>query len=141
MKTSPLRHPVVLPPDGGRHYPMGRIHATFKADGEATSGQYAISEWWLEPNTKGPGAHTHPEDDVFYVLDGTMSILIEETWMDAEKGAFVLIPGGVSHDFENRGKVRAGVLNFSVPGHFEKNMPAIQDWFLLNPPEDAISHD
>ena len=36
---------------------MGRIGAVFKADGEETAGRYSISEWWLEPNTQGPGAH------------------------------------------------------------------------------------
>ena len=42
---------------------MGRISSVFKADGEETAKGYSISEWWLEPHTKGPGAHAHPEDD------------------------------------------------------------------------------
>jgi hypothetical protein len=29
------------------------------------------------------------------------------------------------------------VLNFSVPGDFEMNMPAIVEWFAENPPKDA----
>jgi hypothetical protein len=39
---------------------MGRIAAIFKADGTETQGRYSISEWWLEPRTQGPGAHSHP---------------------------------------------------------------------------------
>ena len=35
---------------------MGRISARFKADGAETAGRYSISEWWLEPNTKGPSS-------------------------------------------------------------------------------------
>jgi len=53
---------------------MGRIAAVFKADGAETSDRYSISEWWLEPDTQGPGARSHPEDDVFYVVEGTMSL-------------------------------------------------------------------
>ena len=129
------RRPVVLPPGGGRPSPMGRIDPVFKADGQESAGRYAISEWWLEPHTTGPGAHSHDEDDVFYVLSGTMSILVDTDWVDAEAGAFVLVPGGVRHDFENRGEVRAGILNFSAPGNFEPAMPEIQQWFIEHPPQ------
>ncbi len=132
-----LREPVVLGPGEGRVYPMGRIAAVFKADGAETAQRYSISEWWLEAHTKGPGAHAHPEDDVFYVIAGTMSVLVGERWIDAAPGTFVLVPGGITHDFENRGAVRAGVLNVSAPGPFEPDMPGIAAWFAENPPGDA----
>lgn len=128
------REPVILGPGEGRSYPMGRISAVFKADGEESQRRYSISEWWLEPNTKGPGAHAHPEDDIFYVLEGTMSVLVGESWTHATPGSFVLVPGGVTHDFENRGQVRAGVLNLSVPGEFEPHMSGIAEWFAQHPP-------
>ncbi len=131
------RTPIVLAPGEGRAYSMGRINAVFKADGDETAARYSISEWWLEPNTQGPGAHSHPEDDVFYVLEGTMSILIGDNWNHATRGAFVLVPGGVTHDFENRSNARAGVLNLSIPGAFEPHMPEIVKWFAEHPPKDA----
>jgi mannose-6-phosphate isomerase-like protein (cupin superfamily) len=131
------RDPIVLAPGAGRPYPMGRIAAVFKADGRETAGRYAISEWWLEPRTTGPGAHAHDEDDVFFVLAGTMSFLLGDRWIDCAAGAFVLVPGGTVHDFENRGAVRAGVLNVSVPGGFEPAMPSIASWFAENPPGDT----
>ena len=135
---NPAREAIALPPGGGRAYPMGRIHAVFKADGAETGRGYSISEWWLEPNTQGPGAHAHAEDDVFYVIEGTMSFLIGDRWIDAPKGSFVLAPGGVTHDFENRGAVRAGVLNFYAPGTFEEHMPGIARWFAEHPPGAAL---
>jgi len=116
---------------------MGRIAALFKADGDETAKGYSISEWWLEPRTQGPGPHSHPADDVFYVLEGSMSFLVDDKWIDAPKGTFVLVPGGTTHDFENRGAVRSGVLNFSAPGTFEEDMPAIAQWFKEHPPGDA----
>jgi len=118
---------------------MGRISAVFKADGPETGSRYAVSEWWLEPRTQGSGAHCHDEDDLFYVIAGTMSILVGEAWVDAAEGSFVLVPGGVTHDFENRGSVRAGILNFSVPGSFEPEMPGIAEWFARNPPKDTVT--
>lgn len=116
---------------------MGRIAAIFKADGGETAGRYSVSEWWLEPHTQGPGAHLHPEDDVFYVIDGTMSFFVDGRWHDAPKGSFVLVPAGVTHDFENRSEDRAGVLNLSIPGSFEQDMPSIVAWFAEHPPGDA----
>jgi mannose-6-phosphate isomerase-like protein (cupin superfamily) len=114
---------------------MGKISAVFKTDGDESANAYAISEWWLEPQSTGPGAHAHPEDDIFYVLEGTMSFLMGSEWQHLSKGAFVLVPAGVTHDFENRGTVRAGVLNISVPGGFEPAMPEIAKWFAANPPQ------
>jgi mannose-6-phosphate isomerase-like protein (cupin superfamily) len=120
---------------------MGRINAVFKADGAQTGDRYSISEWWLDPHTRGPGAHAHPEDDVFYVLEGTMSFLVGDRWIDAPRGSFVLAPGGTTHDFENRTDEPAGALNISVPGGFEPAMPAIADWFRRHPPGDPATPD
>ncbi|AVP99964.1 cupin domain-containing protein [Ahniella affigens] len=116
---------------------MGRLDAIFKADGAESANRYSISEWWLEPRTRGPGAHRHDEDDVFYVLEGTMSFLLADRWIDADRGTLVLVPGGTVHDFENRSDVRAGVLNVSVPGGFEPEMPAIAQWFRERPANES----
>ena len=84
-----------------------------------------------------PMGRISAQDDVFYVLEGTMSFLIGDRWLDAPRGSFVLAPSGVTHDFENRGAVRAGILNFSARGNFEQHMPGIAEWFINNPPGQA----
>jgi mannose-6-phosphate isomerase-like protein (cupin superfamily) len=131
------RHPVVWRPGEGRQYAMGPISAVFKADGAETAHGYSISEWWLDPHTKGPGAHSHPEDDVFYVLAGTLSVLVGSEWIEASAGSFVLVPGNMTHDFENRSSERSGLLNVSAPGDFEQHMPSIAQWFTDHPPGDT----
>jgi mannose-6-phosphate isomerase-like protein (cupin superfamily) len=123
------RAPIHRPPGTGRAYAMGPVNAVFKADGDETRNQYSISEWWLEPYTRGPGAHRHEEDDVFFVIEGTMSFLVGDAWIDAPKGSLVIAPGGTAHDFENRTAERAGALNLSVPGDFEPHMGGIAAWF------------
>lgn len=135
--VSTSRRAIVLRPGQGRAYAMGRIGAVFKADGAETGGRCSVSEWWLEPHTQGPGAHSHAEDDLFYVIEGTMSFLVDGAWHEAPRGSFVLVPGGETHDFENRSDARAGLLNFSTPGNFEDDMPAIVEWFAKHPPGDA----
>lgn len=125
--------PIVLAAGQGRHYDMGRMNAVFKADEAETQAKFSVSEWWLEPKTPGPGVHHHEDDHVFYVLEGLISVFVADSWHECEKGACVVIPGGTSHDFENRTEDKAGFLSFNVAGGFEAEMPGIVQWFTENP--------
>lgn len=114
-------------------YNCGTMTAIFKADENEIKEKYSVSEWWLEPCSGGPGAHQHEgNDEVFYVLEGTTSILIGDKWIDAEKGTFIRIPARTMHDFKNITDQKTGVLNFFIPGGFERNMPEIVRWFEDN---------
>lgn len=124
---------LILPEGQGRVYNCGTMTAIFKADEHETNEKYSISEWWLEPNSDGPGAHSHDEnDEVFYVLEGTTSFLVGDKWIDANKGTFLRIPAKIIHDFKNQTSEKTGILNFFIPGGFERNMPAIVQWFEDN---------
>ncbi len=128
MNSAPA--PIILGPREGRHYALGAMRAIFKADEDETQSDYSISEWWLEPHTPGPGAHSHEaNDDMFYVIEGTARFLIGEEWIDAPKGSFVRAPAGTMHDFANETDEPVGLLNIYIPGGFERDMPAIVDWF------------
>jgi mannose-6-phosphate isomerase-like protein (cupin superfamily) len=132
------RKPIILAPGEGRTYSMGRMSSVFKADGAETAKTYSVSEWWLEPNTKGPGTHSHSDDHFYYILEGTMSIFIDGVWSKCPQGSCIVIPGGTPHDFENRSKKRAGFLNFNNKAGFEKDMPAIVEWFAKSPLRNAV---
>jgi mannose-6-phosphate isomerase-like protein (cupin superfamily) len=106
------------------------MRAVFKADGAETRDRYSVSEWWLKPNSEGPGAHSHDEnDELFFIIEGQPSVLIGETWHESPAGSFLLIPARTIHDFENRTTSPAGLLNVFIPGGFEANMAAIVEWF------------
>ena len=132
--TTNERKPILLGPGEGRSYDLGTMQATFKADGVETAGRWSISEWRLEPGASGSGAHNHEtEDDIFYVLEGTLSLRLGETWRDVGPGTFACAPAGTVHDFENRTDAPARFLNFFVPGGFEEVMPKLVTWFRDNP--------
>jgi mannose-6-phosphate isomerase-like protein (cupin superfamily) len=137
--ASLVRKALILAPGQGRLYSMGRMRAVFIADTVETDSRYSVSEWWLEPNTKGPGTHSHPEDHVFYVLEGTVSIAVDGEWAHAVRGSYALIPGGTPHHFENHGFVRCGFISLNVPGGFELKLPEIVEWFAENPLGDAVT--
>ena len=129
---------IILGPDEGRSYAMPAMRAVFKADGSETASRYSVSEWWLDPNSGGPGAHSHDaNDEIFYVIEGNPSVLVGTEWIEATRGTFLLIPAGTTHDFANRTDARAGLLNVFVPGGFEASMPAIVQWFRDQAPPAA----
>ncbi|MFC6634011.1 cupin domain-containing protein [Microbulbifer taiwanensis] len=119
-----------IPAGEGRRYDMGGMRSLFLADGAETDNSYSISEWWLDPGQPGPGAHCHDaNDDIFYVIEGTMDFLVDQNWVQASRGDFIRVPAGVTHDFANNSDQRAGLLNIYIPGGFEQDMPAIVQWF------------
>lgn len=133
MNSLPQRKPVIRLAGDGREYRMPRMSAVFHADGEETGEAYSISEWWLEPRSDGPGAHSHEaNDEIFRIVEGTMSVLVGDEWIDAPEGSVIVVPAGVTHDFANRTDARAGLFNVFLPGGFEENMPAILKWYEEN---------
>lgn len=124
---------LIRRPGHGRTYDCAKMTAVFKADENETNEKYSVSEWWLAPYADGVGAHQHDDnEEVFYVLEGTVTFLIHDQWIAAEKGTFIRIPPKTLHDFKNETNIQTAVLNFFIPGGFEKDMPAIVKWFEEN---------
>jgi mannose-6-phosphate isomerase-like protein (cupin superfamily) len=122
--------------EAGRRYDLGAMQAVFKADGAETGDRYSVSEWWLDPQSDGPGVHQHDaNDEIFVALVGHPSVFAGDRWYELDPGSTVVIPAGIYHDFANRSGERAGLLNVFVPGGFEQNMPEIVAWFAN--PENA----
>ena len=124
---------LLLKKGEGRVYNCGTMTAVFKADENETADKYSISEWWLEPNSGGPGAHQHEDnDEVFYGIEGITSILVGDKWFEISRGDFLRIPAKTIHDFANNTNEKSGLLNFFIPGGFERYMPSIVKWFNDN---------
>lgn len=134
MTEASRRDALILQPGEGRRYDLGAMTAVFKADEGETDSRYSVSEWWMEPGFAGVGPHSHDaNDEIFYVVKGSPGLLVGDVWMTLEEGAFVRIPAGVTHDFRNQSSQRSGLLNFFIPGGFERKMPEIVAWFRANP--------
>ena len=127
------RQPIISPATEGRLYKLGAKKNTevlFKADGDEVANQYAITEWWLDEGGPGPAPHVHENnDELIYVLQGTVSVLINEEWKDLEKGGLVIIPAGTPHTFANKSNQRMGILNIVIDSAYEAMMPHIAKLF------------
>lgn len=132
--TEPAPALIVLGDGEGRAYPRGTMRAVFKADGPETADGYSISEWWLDPGSSGPGSHIHDgNDDIFFVLSGTVTFVLDGEVIEGGPGSFVRVPPGVTHDYRNDSDEPVRLLNMFVPGGFEDEMPSIVDWFARQP--------
>jgi mannose-6-phosphate isomerase-like protein (cupin superfamily) len=79
----------------------------------------------MAPNADGPDSHVHEdEDDVFYVLDGELTFLLDEGDVAAPTGTFVLVPPRVRHTFRNALDRPTRVLNIHAPAGFDRRLLA-----------------
>jgi quercetin dioxygenase-like cupin family protein len=79
----------------------GRI--TFKALSDTTGDAMTVVEATAAPG-EGPPLHVHHgRDETIYVLEGRYRVRLGERDVDAPAGAFVFIPRGVPHTWQNTG--------------------------------------
>jgi len=61
------------------------------------------------------GLHTHEVDQIFYVLEGTMSIEVQGATREAGPGSLIVFPAGVPHRNWNAGHDPSVHLSIAVP--------------------------
>ena len=122
MTTSNSR-PVVLDPGGGERLTVGASSLSIKAEAATTGGTFFMSETEIEPGFPGPPPHTHEHmHDMFYVLEGVLTLLVDGETVEARPGTFVCAPPGTVHTFTNRSDAPVRFLNLATPGGFEGYM-------------------
>jgi quercetin dioxygenase-like cupin family protein len=107
---------------------MGPTNFTIKATAEDTGGEFYLAETTVEAGFPGPPPHTHERlTDMFYVLEGTLTLHVDGEESEAGPGSFACFPPGVVHTFANRSDAPARFLNFSTPGGFEGYMRSLAE--------------
>ena len=93
---------LVYGPGEGELHDAGAARILIKASGEHTGGSFFLSESTLAPGFAGPPPHRHRElHDMFYVLDGTLTLRLGDRTIEAGPGSFACVPPGVVHTFRN----------------------------------------
>lgn len=116
MSYAPLPDPLAVGPGEGESVGLGDASVRFVAPGAATGGAFGLFEYAQPP---GPGAspHTHLGiEESFYVLSGTLDVLVGSREVSAGPGSFVLVPRGTRHGFANRSAEPARFLILFTPG-------------------------
>jgi quercetin dioxygenase-like cupin family protein len=114
---------VIHGPGDGERHAAGASEIVIKATGENTGGTFFLSESTIEPGFPGPPPHTHERlHDMFYVLDGTLTVHVGGETQEIGPGTFACVPPGVVHTFRNDSEVPVTFLNFNTPAGWENYM-------------------
>jgi quercetin dioxygenase-like cupin family protein len=107
---------IFLGPGEGPALRMGSLPLVFKTLSAWTGGAYEMHEHRLAPGVLvAPHTHTH-QDQVHYVLAGTIGCLIGGQEFTAPAGSYIWRPRGVVHALWTSGANEARVLEVSSPG-------------------------
>jgi mannose-6-phosphate isomerase-like protein (cupin superfamily) len=88
----------------------------FKALAEQDGGDFSLMERTLPPGGRRPPPHRHTDcSEAYYVLDGLVSVLIEDEELTVGPEGFVLVPRGTGHTFGNSSERDARLLVIHAP--------------------------
>ena len=118
-------------------YGPGDVY-NFLATGEETNNSFFQFEA-IVPKGGGPPPHIHSrEDESFYVVSGSLEMVLGDSTYQAKAGDFVFIPRGTVHRFKNVGSNTAVQLVTFVPAgmerYFREVFPPVTDREAAPPP-------
>lgn len=120
----PRSDAVVLHGGQGERVAVGSSAVLLKGTSDGTDGFLFLAETTIEPGFPGPPPHVHRTlHDLFYVLEGTLILRVDDDWIEAAPGSFACFPPGSVHTFSNAdgdGPVR--FLNVNTPAGWERYM-------------------
>ena len=91
-----MTEPLIVPPtERAAALRIAGFDITVLASGENTQA-FEVFHTVGPPGT-GPGPHSHPWDETFFVLDGDVTFGVGETETVAGPGTLVHVPGGARH--------------------------------------------
>jgi quercetin dioxygenase-like cupin family protein len=112
--------PYVLAAGEGRAYEWHDVVFIMKAAAAETGGAVAIWEVTTRPGEE-PHQHVHEEDEIFYLLSGSMTVRCGAESFEVIDGGFAFLPRGIPHDYTiNSDEVR--MLGMSLPSTFGDNV-------------------
>ena len=92
---------------------------TFKVRGDRAGGGLTVIENVIAPGD-GPPHHVHAnEDEAWWIVEGELRFKLADDEHVAPAGAFVFVPRGVAHSFQNAGSTPARILVMFTPGGME----------------------
>lgn len=99
---------------------IGGVGVELKVSAEQTGGAFSIVEHPILPGALVPPHIHHAEDELSYVVEGTIGARIGDRVVEAGRGAYVFKPRGVPHTFWNATDREARLIEIIWPGGFER---------------------
>jgi mannose-6-phosphate isomerase-like protein (cupin superfamily) len=124
--------------EGRERYTARGSVMLFKALAEQNAGDLSLMERTLPPGGRRPPAHRHTNcSEAYFVLDGTVAVVIENQELTMGPEGFVLVPRGTAHTFGNAGQEEARLLVIHAPA-MDAYFAGLHDlWNRDEPPSSA----
>lgn len=117
---------------------LGGLGVRFKVRGEQTGGRLAVVEHPVAPGVVvEPHRHEH-EDEMSYVLEGTIWARVGDQEQEAPAGSYVWKPRRVLHTFWNPGPEPARLLEVITPAGFENFFEQLAVMLQREAPDEEI---
>ncbi len=105
-----------LGPGDGEVHERRSVEVLIKPTGADTDESPSLAESTIAPSFAGrPHWHEHLHD-MFYILDGTLTLQVGGAVRALGRGSFACIPPRVEHSFRNDTNGPVCFLNFTTPG-------------------------
>jgi len=108
--------PYSLAEGEGRTYEWHEVEFTIKAANAETGGALSIWEVTTRPGEE-PIVHTHEEDEIFYVLSGSLTFDCGGQSFKVNENGFVFLPRDIPHSYRIESE-EVRLLGFSTPSGF-----------------------
>jgi quercetin dioxygenase-like cupin family protein len=120
-----VRQMIVTSEEAEVYNMLGGGEARVLVTGEKSNGA-----WWMGRFREDPGfmtnLHYHPHtDEQVYVIDGVLSVYIDEKWHEFGPGTLGVLPRGKPHAQGNRSNKPVQFIGSGAPAGFEKLFPAV----------------
>jgi len=113
----------------GESVDLGGLGVDFKVRGSDTGGSIAVVEHPIGPRRLVP-PHIHTkEDELSYVLEGTIGVRIGDDIAEAAVGTYVFKPRNVKHTFWNPTDRPARLIEMIVPAGFDRYFAELARFF------------
>jgi mannose-6-phosphate isomerase-like protein (cupin superfamily) len=108
---------VLGPGEAERRYRARGSVMFFKALASQSDGDISLMERTLPPGGRRPPPHRHTNcSEAYFVLNGTVAVIVEGHELIVGPEGFVLVPRGTTHTFANAGSDEARLLVIHAPG-------------------------
>ncbi len=113
------------------------LHQEYFVRTDDTASKIAVMEWSLPPKALGAPPHIHlADDEVFYVLEGELTVMEEGAVASATAGTTVILERGKLHTFWNASDKPVKALVILAPGHLEGFFFTASPFFSATEPMD-----